>query len=262
MFANLKIKQQKKLTPNAKTLYVNRIKMQNKLNRLSSKMNTWKSGVRLASKFAEENNFNKLAEKVNSITYNFICSQTKNQKVKPKGRRFTLDDKILALSVYKQSPKGYRYLSTIFSLPSLKTIMNLLKHVPFTPGINNHIIEHIKCQAQHLLNLDKKCMVLFDEMALEAKFTYDKYTDCIFGFEDFGSNRWHLKIADHVLIFMVHGIKKKFKQPICYYFVQGTTQTRFLVQCIKEVLGQLSTTGLSVIGTVSDQGSTNVAAIN
>lgn len=61
---------------------------------------------------------------------------------------------------------------------------------------------------------------------------------------------------------MARGIKKKFKQPICYYFVQGTTQTPFLVQCIKEVLGQLSATGLSVIGTVSDQGSTNVAAIN
>lgn len=146
--------------------------MQNKLNRLSSKMNTFKFRVRLASKFAEENNFNTLVEKVNSITYNFICSQTKNQKVKPKGPRLTLDDKILALSIYKQSPKGYRYLSTIFSLPSLKTIMNL-KHVPFTPGINNHIIEHIKCQAQHLLDVDKKCMVLFDEMALEAKFTYD-----------------------------------------------------------------------------------------
>jgi len=216
----------------------------------------------MATKFCEKEYFNKLVGKVNTITLNFIASQTKNQNRKLKGRRFTIDDKILALSIFKQSPKGYRYLSSIFSLPSQKTILTLLKNVPFTPGINPHIIQHLKNQVENLKPLERKCSLLFDEMALEANLYFDKYNDCIFGYEDFGCNNRNIKFADHVLVFMVRGIKKKFKQPICYYFVQGTTPTAVLVQCIKEVLTNLASTGLDVVTTVSDQGATNVAAIN
>ncbi|CAI6374122.1 unnamed protein product [Macrosiphum euphorbiae] len=110
--------------------------------------------------------------------------------------------------------------------------------------------------------LERKCSLLFDEMALEANLYFDKSNDCIFGYEAFGCNNRNIKFADHVLVFMVRGTKKKFKQPICYYFVQGTTPTAVLVQCFKEVLTNLASTGLDVVTTVSDQGATNVAAIN
>lgn len=229
---------------------------------MKKKVESYKARLQMASKFAEQDYFNKLIGKVNAVTHNFILSQTKNQNRKSKGHRFTIDDKILALSIFKQSPKGYKYLSTIFSLPSQKTIMTLLKNIPFLPGINSHIIQHIKSQVEILSPLERKCSVLFDEMALEAKLYFDKYNDCIFGFEDFGYNRKSLKFADHVLVFMVRGIKKKFKQPICYYYVKGTTPTKVLVNCIKEVLSNLYTVGLDVVTTVSDQGVTNVAAIN
>lgn len=39
----------------------------------------------------------------NETTANFFMSQLQTQKLKPRGRRFTLDDKIFALSIYKQS---------------------------------------------------------------------------------------------------------------------------------------------------------------
>lgn len=90
------------------------------------------------------NDFSQLVDKVNSITYNFILSQLKNQNKKLHGRRYSNDDKILALSIFKQSPKGYKYLSSLFALPSIKTIMSLLRKIPFGPGINYHIIEHLK----------------------------------------------------------------------------------------------------------------------
>jgi hypothetical protein len=55
---------------------------------------------------------------VNETTANFILSQLQNQKFTPGGRRYTIEDKILALSIFKQSGKGYRYLSKFFCLPS------------------------------------------------------------------------------------------------------------------------------------------------
>jgi len=77
--------------------------------------------------------------------------------------------------LYKTSPKGYRFLSTLFALPSRKTLSGLLNKVPFHPGINlHHIIENLKCQVKNLKEIDKTCVLLFDEMALDPGLTYDK----------------------------------------------------------------------------------------
>jgi hypothetical protein len=38
---------------------------------------------------------------VNEIIADFFLSQLRTQKYKPRGRRFTVNDKILALSIYK-----------------------------------------------------------------------------------------------------------------------------------------------------------------
>jgi len=55
--------------------------------------------------------------------------QVRCQKRKPKGRRYDINEKVLALSLYKTSPKGYRYLSTLFALPSRKTLSGFLNKV-------------------------------------------------------------------------------------------------------------------------------------
>ena len=55
---------------------------------------------------------------------------------------------------------------------------------------------------------------------------------------------------------------KKWKQPITYYFCNGTTKTDRLVLYIKQVISNVMSTGLKIVATVCDQGATNVAAIN
>lgn len=61
--------------------------------------------------------------------------QVKNQMLPPRGRRCTMEEKILALTLMKSSGKGYRLLSKIFALPSRQTITNLLNRIPLIPGI-------------------------------------------------------------------------------------------------------------------------------
>lgn len=119
------------LTPKCKKLHLSSIKLTKKLNPCSKQIKTYKSKARMAHKLSKDNSLNQLINKVDKITYSFIMSQIKNQSKKVQGQRFTLDDKILALSIYKQSPKAYTYLSTIFSLPCRKTIMGLLKNFLF-----------------------------------------------------------------------------------------------------------------------------------
>jgi len=54
------------------------------------------------------------------------------------------------------------------------------------------------------------------------------------GFVDCGTYK-NQNLADHALVFMVRGIKKKYKQPICYTFCKAATKQNELVRQLKEV---------------------------
>lgn len=107
----------------------------------------------------------------------------------------------------------------------------------------------------------KYCTLIFDEMAISANLSYDKHNDTIKGLCDDGVERTKC-FADHVLVFMVRGIFKKYKQPVAYSFCAGTTKTGNLKNQIKVILKKVLATGLKVVSTTCDQGPTNMAAIN
>lgn len=71
-------------------------------------------------------------------------------------------------------------------------------------------------------------------MCLSSGLNYKSSSDIIDGFIDTGVYRSQM-FGDHVLVFMIRGIKKKFKQPICYTFCQGATKQDELVRQLKEV---------------------------
>jgi len=75
---------------------------------------------------------------------------------------------------------------------------------------------------------------LFDEICLSSGITYNPVTDSVDGFVDTGMYKSQ-NVADHALVFMVRGIKKKFKQPVSYSFCQGATKHDELVRQLKEV---------------------------
>lgn len=108
---------------------------------------------------------------------------------------------------------------------------------------------------------DRLCSLIFDEMAIEPDLSYCKKEDTIYGFENFGGNEKHSRLCDHVLVFMLRGINRKWKQPIAYYFCQSTTKTPLLLKCITEVIGEIQKTGLKIMSTVCDQSTSNVKAI-
>ena len=48
----------------------------------------------------------------------FLAAIIRNSRHKPRGRRWNFEEKILALSLLKLSPKSYVLLQTLFPLPS------------------------------------------------------------------------------------------------------------------------------------------------
>ncbi|KAH1021784.1 hypothetical protein HUJ04_011269 [Dendroctonus ponderosae] len=171
------------------------------------------------------------------------------------------NEKILALSLFKNSPKGDKLLSKIFALPSTRTLRVLLQNIPFRAGINKAIFDSLeKAVAKMKTRQERMCILLFDEMAIQANLAYKRYNDKIIGLEDYGDEK-RAVLSDHANVFMLRGIYRQWKQPIAFTFSKGPVRPINLKKMITNLIEHCQSIGLIVIATVCDQGSTNQTAI-
>ncbi|CAG4952227.1 unnamed protein product [Colias eurytheme] len=182
--------------------------------------------------------------------------QCRESYKKSKGRRFTLKEKVLSLSMYKRSPKCYTLLASYFCLPSAKALKRLLAKVEIESGMNKAVFLKMKETVKALSPQDRLCCLIFDEMSITPQIQYDAAKDKLKGFA-WGSKTF----ADHVLVYLVKGIRKNFKQPVAYYFTSCLKKSN-LKEITLNIIRYVQRTGLNVLCTVCDQSATNVAAIN
>ncbi|CAG5036833.1 unnamed protein product [Parnassius apollo] len=156
-----------------------------------------------------------------------LQSQPQNTPRKLTGRRWSIDDKVMALSIYKRSTGCYRLLRRLFCLPS----------------------EDITKNREPEENL---CILAFDEMSIRKHLQYNSKQDVIDGYQDHGNQGRTMEPATHALLFMAIGIRKKWKQPLAFYFSGDCVTADRLSVLIKEVLDASFQAGLNVTATVSD----------
>ncbi|KAJ8953500.1 hypothetical protein NQ318_023621 [Aromia moschata] len=152
-----------------------------------------------AQSLTKKNSFKRQLQLLQNITtpvFNYSKSQVECDEKHPKGRRFSVEDKILALAFYKRSPTVYRFLSSIFAIPSTSTLHNLLGRIPISPGINHTIFEALKEVSKKMKSVNKYCILLFDEISLEPHLHYNQYTDEVEGLENCGTQT-STKLANH-----------------------------------------------------------------
>lgn len=214
-----------KLTPKARKLYEVATNLKKINHRLTYQNISNKYRIQQAIEYAESTEFVK--SKCTNRSYNFIICQLQMVQKSAKGRRFTFEDKVYALSLLKQSPKAYKVL---------------------------------RSSTEKLYILDRHSVLMFDEISIDPSLTYDKKWDSIVGFQDLDGNKT-LKFADHALVFMLQGLKKKWKQPISYHFSEGGLNSDNLYVLIKNTILALQQLGFIVVCTVCDQYSANVNAI-
>lgn len=188
-----------------------------------------------------------------------MLSQYNTAGKKVRGKRFTLQDKILAVSIYKSSPKCYCLLRKIFSMPSERILRRLLMNIPFSPGVNEQIFDHLRKVVGTLCEKDKYCTIIFDKISLQPSLYYDRNKNYIEGFHYFEGDRV-CKFADHALVFMAQGIYRKWKQPLAFMFCEGSTSTQQLASLIKRIAENIISCGLVPVSTVCVQGNANKSA--
>lgn len=173
---------------------------------------------------------------------NFVALQIKNAGKKSRGKRFTFEDKSMALAIYKQSPKCYRHLSETYDLPSKQTLNKHAAKIRFETGISHKLMDFIKNTVSELNDSEKKVMLLWDEMALSAHLDFAEIKDYIDGFEDLNEKRTN-SFATHALVFMIRGIDSAFKQPIAYFLTESINAEE-LSELIKLVIEAVSDVGM------------------
>jgi hypothetical protein len=153
------VRRQGQLTPKEKILYKEVIRMRKRLS------------VKKRLKYAKNSIMTghwEGVDKLDPVTVNFFKSQLRNLDKNKYKRTFSLDDKILALAIFKKSPKTYRFLSNLFTLPSAETIRKVVRHIPITAGIYKFLLNVIKIKVKKMNNAREKCCILL--FSNKAKF--------------------------------------------------------------------------------------------
>jgi hypothetical protein len=157
--------------------------------------------------------------------------------------------------------RAYTCLRNLFPhIPSIQTLRLALHKVPLSTGLNPFILRHLENVASKMSMKEKVCILMWDEVSVQPYLDYDIQKDIIRGLEDWGNNRTS-KVADHALVFMLRGLNSGWKMPISYSYCYQQTNTAQLMRCIKDHVNKISNAGFHIVGTVCDQGSSNVAAI-
>ena len=174
------------------------------LYNIKKKMKYYKNDtIKLREKLraASKCDIRKIVQKLSPVVKNFLDCQIKNACREYKGRRYSIDDKIFVLSLYKQSPRRYRYLSAIFSLPCSKTLRKLLQHIPVKAGVLDAVLDQLKFKAEKMDTKSKLCVLMFDEMSLKVHTHYCRHDDTVIGFVDNGIERKNI-LADHAQVLL------------------------------------------------------------
>ena len=80
---------------------------------------------------------------------------------------------------------------------------------------------------------------MLDAMAIRTQVTYDSHAKKLVGFIDLGTNAESEDQAKEALVFMVVGMRAKWKAPIAYYLTRTLTavaQTELLLACLSKLL--------------------------
>jgi hypothetical protein len=176
-----------------------------------------------------------------------IDAQTKSKR----GRRYDPDFKKFALSLYFLSPRNYKELQKLFTLPSLQLFTGTWN---ILPGINNKIFDALAIKLNSLPLIERHCILCADEMSLKAHLFYNASRDEIIGFEDTGNNK-SPKPAKNALVIMARSIAGNWKVPVCFCFVETACSSKILHDILFNIIIKLRGSGAKVHALVTDMGS-------
>ena len=76
-------------------------------------------------------------------------------------------------------------------------------------------------KVESLDDMSKDCVILFDETSIKEGLSYDKHSDYVEGYEEYGLGGRNKYLANHALVVMVRVLFDPWKQLIPYFLTSG-----------------------------------------
>jgi hypothetical protein len=107
------------------------------------------------------------------------------------GKKFSDEQKQLAITLHFYSPAAYQYLRRRFKLlPCPRTIRNWLSSFDHKPGLTEQSFNTIADKIHASMTSDYKfCALHIDEMEIKRHIDIDRNTGKVYGFTDLGSGK-------------------------------------------------------------------------
>ena len=124
----------------------------------------------------------------------FVKTQATVAAKRPRGRRYSLAMKRIALKMFFSSAKCYRASAQSFCLPHPRTLEHKIEDLEFPPGLHPIVLDYFKIAINSFNDLDKICILCVDEASIKANLFYSVKHDEIIGLEDLGDGKKHLNL--------------------------------------------------------------------
>lgn len=239
-------------------LHMNLKTLKTQVNKLRFKIR----GIRKASSKAGKKRvvLQELQHLLPARAFAFVSTQLRlSQRARS---RWTTEDKTFFLSLWHASPKCYRLLARVFTMPSVSTLKRVIKAVDVQPGFNANMLSTLGKAMENARPIDKICAIVTDEMSLKEALHYVEGSDRVEGFEDFGGGQRTHYVANHASVFMVRGIFTKWKQVFGYCLTSGPIHHVRLQSLLLQGIRELREAGLECVAFVCDQGAGNRAMLS
>lgn len=151
-------------------------------------------------------------EVIDGALEELMRNEAKN-KGKPSGQRYSVKIKTFAFTVFYYSPKAYRYLRTILTLPAPRSIRRWLQSVKCSPGFLIDVMENIK-------DKDDTFSLVIDSMAIRQRLIKVPNSERLQGYVDYGNgiNNGGKK-ATEALVFLLVSMTSRARHPCAFFFV-------------------------------------------
>lgn len=180
------------------------------------------------------------------------------QLLHKKRKKWLINEKKIALSLYYKSPATYKFMrKNDIILPGESTIRRWLNSINYSTGFPPKYMEQIKLKISGMKGNEKKCAILLDEVSIMKYIEYNKILDEIEGFEDLGTLGRSNKLGSQALVFMVRGIYKNWKFPLCYFFTGSGVKGDDLIKIVKNCVEKILNLDLLPTCIICDQGTQN-----
>lgn len=199
-----------------RSLHAERMKtcrLRKKVKGLHKVIEDMKQNSMISEEFVTE-----LLENTGKNFLSIVENELKNGARNPQAVRYSEEVKKFSLTVYFHSPAAYRYLCSQFTLPHEKTLLRWTSKADNSPGFTTASLEIIRAKINNK-EIDPECVLVIDSMSIRKQIIFSQQEGRNVGYVDIGIGDETTTLAGEALVFLVNGLRRKWRYPVGYFFV-------------------------------------------